>query len=310
MGLTPADITNTSFTQARKGYDIREVDAFLRALAAKAAEEPPEQYGQLGDEVASVLRAANETASSIRSKAEAEAAAVVAATEQSRLEIEQARVGAEAEISHSLLEAETYAAETRQAADTYLATTRREAETYAAETRQAADTYLATTRREADDYTTETRQAADTYLATTRREADDYATETRQAADTHDEATRTDADDFAQTTRESALEEARAIRSQAEEDAQRRSAALVAATQERVAELEGVEAEIRSRVQSMAAEIQRLADVGNGVIDLRDRRRPDVAAEEDAVPASHAIWTAVGDAMAGPETPTQESSAS
>jgi DivIVA domain-containing protein len=288
VGLTPADITNTSFTQARKGYDIREVDAFLRALAAKAAEEPPEQYGQLGDEVASVLRAANETASSIRAKAEAEAAAVVAATEQSRLEIEQARVGAEAEISHSLLEAETYAAETRQAADTYLATTRREAETYAAETRQAADTNLATTRREADD----------------------YATETRQAADTHDEATRTGADDFAQTTRESALEEARAIRSQAEEDAQRRSAALVAATEERVAELEGVEAEIRSRVQSMAAEIQRLADVGNGVIDLRDRRRPDVAAEEDAVPASRAIWTAVGDAMAGPETPTQESSAS
>jgi hypothetical protein len=89
---------------------------------------------------------------------------------------------------------------------------------------------------------------------------------------------------------------------------------LVAAAQEKVTELETVEGEIRSRVQSIAMEIQRLADVGNGVIDLRDRRRPEAAAEapadEEGVPASRAIWTAVGDAMASTETPSQESSAS
>jgi len=119
VGVDPAEITGKKFSTTRKGYDPSEVDAFLRELASSLASTPADGFGQIGDEVASVLQAANETASSIRAKAETDAAAMLAEAEQARADHDELRAAAKADAASILSDAESYARETRENADTY-----------------------------------------------------------------------------------------------------------------------------------------------------------------------------------------------
>ena len=106
MAFTAEEIETKEFLVGLRGYDKAEVDAFLRAVAvdfrdlerkAKAAsdgasapattpvEAPPattDEFVNIGEEVAAVLRAAKEAGSGITAAARAEAAKITAAAER------------------------------------------------------------------------------------------------------------------------------------------------------------------------------------------------------------------------------------
>jgi DivIVA domain-containing protein len=114
-GMEPEDIEGREFFMGLRGYDREEVDAFLGQVAAelrhaqaeiaalRARVDGGDPYGQVGADVTSILRTANETAEAIITNAHEEAAGVrsraEAAAEQVRGSAEEhaARVIGEAE---------------------------------------------------------------------------------------------------------------------------------------------------------------------------------------------------------------------
>lgn len=88
------------------------------------ASSPSDGFGQISDEVVSVLQVANKTASSIRAKTETDAAAMLAEAELIHSENEDLRACAKADAVSMLFDAESYASETRENADTYASTTK------------------------------------------------------------------------------------------------------------------------------------------------------------------------------------------
>ncbi|MCP3912386.1 MAG: DivIVA domain-containing protein [Actinomycetia bacterium] len=80
MGLTPDEISGRTFETVRKGYDPVQVDAFLarvaadvRLLLARMPDEGSDPFARMGNEVAALLRAAQDTAQSVVADAETEA---------------------------------------------------------------------------------------------------------------------------------------------------------------------------------------------------------------------------------------------
>lgn len=85
MATTPEEILNKKFAVTLRGYDAREVDAFLKDIAglyrdaltaAQAKPAASASFDELGKEVGSILKTATDTANDIREKARTEAARV------------------------------------------------------------------------------------------------------------------------------------------------------------------------------------------------------------------------------------------
>jgi DivIVA domain-containing protein len=86
---TPEEIEARRFRLAQNGYDCESVDRFLAEIAESLRGETPtdtadpDEFGRLGQEIASILRNARDAAGAVRAEAEGQAAAV-----RSRAEIE------------------------------------------------------------------------------------------------------------------------------------------------------------------------------------------------------------------------------
>lgn len=99
MPLLPEEVADKTFPRRLwRGYDPREVDAFLRQVAgdytaaihqiAVAAAQRPSSYDGLGMEVAAIAKAARDAAEDVRRKAEHDAETLRRAAQQ---DAEQAR---------------------------------------------------------------------------------------------------------------------------------------------------------------------------------------------------------------------------
>ncbi|MDH3753469.1 MAG: DivIVA domain-containing protein [Acidimicrobiia bacterium] len=155
-----------------------------------------------------------------------------------------------------------------------------------------AESYAQTTRTSADEYSVSIRSQTDEYAVGARSQADEYSAVTRATADEHSEQIRSIAND-----------EATAIRAQAEDDANRRAQAVLAATQDRLDSLIATETAIRERVQSVAAELQRIAQQVAGTTDVVDlTAKADLEAappvSDEGAPLSRVVWAAAGEALA------------
>ena len=128
MPLSPEEIKNRDFLVALRGYDKHEVETFLQDVAdqyaelmaelalarqggASASPSAADPFVDLGDHVASVMRAATEAAEQRQSDSEREAASILAAAREdaahaaaeARLELDAAselRAEAEREAAH------------------------------------------------------------------------------------------------------------------------------------------------------------------------------------------------------------------
>ncbi|HVL04316.1 MAG TPA: DivIVA domain-containing protein, partial [Acidimicrobiales bacterium] len=128
MPLSPEEIQNRDFLVALRGYDKHEVETFLQDVADQYAElmeelalarqggvsaspSAADPFADLGDHVASVMRAATEAANQRQSDTEREAASILAAAREdaehaaaeARLELDAAselRAEAEREAAH------------------------------------------------------------------------------------------------------------------------------------------------------------------------------------------------------------------
>lgn len=138
-------IRSATFSIARRGYDKREVEAFLDRLAdwleGSGEEETRSdlvrrELERVGESTAGILAAAHDAAQRMRLEAQA---AVEGLLEESRREAMRIRVGAEESEAEGREEVERYAEETRRDADTHAKLAREEADRYAAEVREEAD---------------------------------------------------------------------------------------------------------------------------------------------------------------------------
>lgn len=188
-------IRNPGFPIARRGYEAREVDRFLRELSDWLETRAAEELGSFavkhklelaGQTTAQILLTTEQECEQMLSRATAEATDMV---EQAKRTAQRTTLEARSEAKQTLedadaarLEIEAAARETRSAADAYSAETQASADVYSHETRTAADGYAAQTHTQADDYSTETRAAADAYAADTRRSAEEDAEETQRQA--------------------------------------------------------------------------------------------------------------------------------
>jgi hypothetical protein len=119
-------------------------NAMKIARSATPAEgDQNESYAQIGEQVASVLAAAQQAAEEIRTKAleEAEAIRAEAGREAQQVRRESEALGAEAD---------EYSRQTREAADGYVATTRQSVEEEAAQRRAELDQEVRETHRAAE----------------------------------------------------------------------------------------------------------------------------------------------------------------
>jgi DivIVA domain-containing protein len=143
MSFSPEEIRSREFMVALRGYDKEEVATFLRSVAdeygemrdalaqgtkdgASASGLPSDPFRGLGDQVASILRTATESAEQLRAESEQQANATrdaalreaARAAEEARLELEAAgelRAEAELQAAQLLASARKEAAETREA---------------------------------------------------------------------------------------------------------------------------------------------------------------------------------------------------
>ena len=133
MPLSPEEIKNRDFLVALRGYDKHEVETFLQEVADQYAELMAElalarqgatsasplaadPFADLGDHVASVMRAATEAAEQRQSDSEREAASIrTAAREEAEHAAAEARLELDA-ASELRIEAEREAAQLRAAA--------------------------------------------------------------------------------------------------------------------------------------------------------------------------------------------------
>jgi DivIVA domain-containing protein len=138
-------IRTADFPLVRKGYDPRQVEAFLNRLAdwletgggdQARADVVRREIERVGEKTATILATAEDSAQQLRGDAEREVAQM----------LEQA----EADTTRARTEADAYAAKTRDDADAYSAKQRGEADEYAAKERGDADAYAAKTRESTD----------------------------------------------------------------------------------------------------------------------------------------------------------------
>jgi DivIVA domain-containing protein len=160
-------IRAAKFPVVRKGYDPDQVEAFLAKVAdwletggtdEARAEVVKREIERVGEQTASILVSAEDTAQELRGDAEREVAEMV-----ERAEAESGRLRAEA--------------------DAYAATTRGDADEYATKTRADADSYAAKTRADADAYTRKTGEAAKADAERRQLVADERAAEVIEAAE-------------------------------------------------------------------------------------------------------------------------------
>lgn len=146
MEETPVDqIRAVTFTTARRGYEKREVEAFLNKLAdwletggddEARAQLVKRELERVGKKTAGVLAAAEESAEQLRADAEREAAELLSGTEA---EVKKLRTGAEEYEQSTRKAADEYAEKTRAGADQDAAQARAEAQRDARETIQSAE---------------------------------------------------------------------------------------------------------------------------------------------------------------------------
>ena len=152
MAITPDEIENRVFPLVRRGYDPAEVDDFLRDVAttlaqaqgglatppAAVAEAPmppgapaavtergPDDFEQMGEEVAAILRQAHESVATLRHRAEADAALI---RQDAQREADELTRRADADRQAAAIELEAARAD----ADWLLSDVRRQAESAAA----------------------------------------------------------------------------------------------------------------------------------------------------------------------------------
>ena len=152
MPITPDEIENRVFPLVRRGYDPAEVDDFLRDVAttlahaqgglatppAAVAEAPapeaapvavtvpgPDDFEQMGEEVAAILRQAHESVATLRHRAEADAALI---RQDAQREAEELTRRADADRQAAAIELEAARAD----ADWLLSDVRRQADGAAA----------------------------------------------------------------------------------------------------------------------------------------------------------------------------------
>jgi DivIVA domain-containing protein len=178
-------IRNPGFTVARRGYDAREVDKFLRDLSEWLETDAAEELGSFA--VKHKLELAGQTTSQILLTTEAEC--------------QEMLKRAESDSAKAVSDAKASARETRRLAEEEATRQREEAEEEARKTTQDANARAkhmveeaeakrdeieadaGTTRAEAEEHSRHTRAAADVYAGDTRRAADEDAAEkTKQAS--------------------------------------------------------------------------------------------------------------------------------
>lgn len=164
MPFSPEEIKSKDFLVALRGYDKIEVETFLQEVASEYADLRAEvtlareqgrpgpataadPYAELGDQVASVMRAAADAAAELRTETEREAASIRATAQE-----EAGRAAAEARLeldaaSELRGEAEREAAQLRAAAREEADRTRNEAR----QVLDAAKEARATVEREAEE---------------------------------------------------------------------------------------------------------------------------------------------------------------
>jgi DivIVA domain-containing protein len=125
MPITPEDIASKQFSLTRgRGYDRDEVQAYLSQISSayvaaldSGREVPSRMLDRLGQEVAAILRAANESGATLRQEAEEEAESLRrAAIEEAEALRRQARDDAIAERDRSDKEVQSLIVEARHRA--------------------------------------------------------------------------------------------------------------------------------------------------------------------------------------------------
>jgi DivIVA domain-containing protein len=242
MALTPEEIESREFLVAIRGYDKDDVHAFLRQVAAHYREvvdghAPVDPFGELGDEVASIVKAATDEANALKARVHEEAIRTLEAAEaelQAANELRSdaardaeeimARARADGERSaedirgHAAREAEGLRSNAHREADEMRARASAEAERLGADARRAADEMQAAAAAEAERLRHEARQDAeqvrsaysrerDQILAAARSEADAMLAEARRQSERF-EAVKRDVVNLLEAT-ESLLKEAR-----------------------------------------------------------------------------------------------------
>ncbi len=146
--MSAEEIDDQTFTLVRRGYDPDEVKAYFARLLSTQSDST--DFSHIGEEIAKVLQTANDTATSIRDKASAEAASLTAEATQLRDDLQASRYAIDAEKANVLADAASYSDTTRSAAEEFALGVRTKADEYANATRSAADNYVDDTRTAAD----------------------------------------------------------------------------------------------------------------------------------------------------------------
>lgn len=177
MPLNPDEIAAKRFSSVRKsGYDPDEVHAFLAELAASLRDQDGDGgFSKVGDQVATVLQSANESAAEIVAKAEKEADDLLADARAELVKLQAEAAHAKAEADEARTAARGQAKELIGDAESYALTSRTSAEEYALDVRTKADEYAQRTRAGADGYGDGVRAEADEYMADARQKAEDSA---------------------------------------------------------------------------------------------------------------------------------------
>ncbi len=113
MPLTPEEIEDKEFFTALRGYDKREVDSFMLAIAADyasllaayeaARKQPKTPYENVGEEISILLQTARDSAESLLGDARTKASETL---ETATREAEQNRAGAQARARDIVADAE------------------------------------------------------------------------------------------------------------------------------------------------------------------------------------------------------------
>src|SRR5687768_15646224 len=118
-------IRSATFRQGRRGYDRREVDAFLQRVAdwlegggddEAQSEIVQRELERVGQQTAQVLRAAGEAAAAIKADAVEEAREIV---DDARIRANAARIEADRYVDSTRSEADDYVQRARGQADAY-----------------------------------------------------------------------------------------------------------------------------------------------------------------------------------------------
>jgi DivIVA domain-containing protein len=138
-------IRSATFNVTRRGYDKREVDAYLAGLAEwlesgggdqARTEIVKHELERVGRQTTKILTSAEDAAESVRADADSEAQQM---REEARVEAESVRAAADAYASQTRTEAEAFADKARRDADSYAQQTRSDADQQAAAVQNSAE---------------------------------------------------------------------------------------------------------------------------------------------------------------------------